>query len=124
MNPVAPLALSKIDKQCLQQFHAGKFGVWLANWLCHADHNGQEGLAMVKIIETVRIDETADGLWHEIGRFGGVGEWHPWVSKVESEGEREGSVRTPEDRDGNQQTERLLETSPEKHFYRYRMEST
>jgi len=53
-------------------------------------------------------------------RFHAVGEWHPWVSQVQ----HEGPVRIPVDRDGNRQTERLLESSAEHHFYRYRMEST
>jgi hypothetical protein len=46
------------------------------------------------------------------------------LAKVESEGEREGCLRTAEARDGSRQTERLLETAPDRHFYRYRMEST
>jgi mxaD protein len=79
---------------------------------------------MIRIVESVQVDEGPDTLWRDVGRFGAVGEWHPWLTRVESEGDREGSLRIPEDRDGNLQTERLLETSPERHFYRYRMEST
>ncbi|AEH90818.1 SRPBCC family protein [Mesorhizobium opportunistum] len=79
---------------------------------------------MTTIVETTRIAERPDALWHEIGRFGAVGEWHPLLDKVESEGEREGCRRTAEAKDGSRQTERLFETDAEQHFYRYGIEST
>jgi hypothetical protein len=79
---------------------------------------------MIKIVETTRVTEKADALWRDIGRFGAVGQWHPLLSKVESEGERKGALRAAEGRDGSRQIERLLETVPGQHFYRYRMEKT
>jgi hypothetical protein len=79
---------------------------------------------MNKIVETVRIAENADALWQEIGKFGNVGQWHPLLAKVDSEGEREGCVRTAQAKDGSRQTERLLEINADEHFYRYRLEST
>ena len=75
---------------------------------------------MAMIIETARVGAAPDALWQEIGQFAGVGRWHPLLARVDGDG----PVRTPEDRDGNRQTERLLEESPRQHFYRYRMERT
>lgn len=51
---------------------------------------------MTKIVERARIAKAADGLWLDIGPFGAVGQWHPLLSKVDSEGEREGSLRVAE----------------------------
>ena len=79
---------------------------------------------MTKIVETVRIAEDPDTLWREIVEFGAVGDWHPMLAKVDSEGDREGALRMAEGRDGSRQTERLLEMAPEHHRYRYRMEIT
>jgi hypothetical protein len=79
---------------------------------------------MVEIVETRKVAERSDALWREIGEFGAVGDWHPMVEEVESEGEKEGCRRTAETRDGSQQTDLLLENAPEQHFYRYRILST
>ena len=79
---------------------------------------------MTTIVETTRIAKDAAALWQEIGQFGAIGDWHPFLAKVESDGELEGSLRTAEGRDGSRQTERLLEIAPDRHFYRYRMEAT
>ena len=79
---------------------------------------------MTRIVETVRVGTPAGGLWRKIGRFGAVGDWHPMLAKVTSEGERKGALRWIEGRDGSRQTERLLESSSEQRFYRYRMESS
>ena len=79
---------------------------------------------MVSIIETVRVAEPPDALWANIGRFGAVGQWHPMLSRVDSEGEHAGSLRMAEGSDGSRQVERLLEAAPERHAYRYRLEST
>jgi hypothetical protein len=81
-------------------------------------------LEMTRIVEKVRLLEKSDALWEKIGRFGAVGEWHPMLFRVRSEGEREGSVRTAEARDGTHQTERLIEAAPERRSYRYRMEKS
>ncbi|CDN57901.1 MxaD protein (plasmid) [Neorhizobium galegae bv. officinalis bv. officinalis str. HAMBI 1141] len=79
---------------------------------------------MTKVVETRRVAEDADALWANIGKFGAVGEWHPMLAGVDSEGEREGCLRVAKGQDGSRQTERLLETEPEHHLYRYRMEET
>lgn len=77
-----------------------------------------------RIIESVRVAEAPEALWREIGSFGAVGKWHPLLARVDCEGERSGCRRTAEGQDGSRQIERLLETSPRAHFYRYRMESS
>ena len=46
------------------------------------------------------------------------------LTRLESEGEREGCLRIASGRDGNRQVERLLETAPERHSYRYGMEES
>lgn len=79
---------------------------------------------MTRVVETTRITERPDALWTDIGRFGAVGQWYPLLSKVESEGERAGALRTAEGTDGDRQIERLLEAAPARHSYRYRMEKT
>lgn len=77
-----------------------------------------------RIIESVRVAAAPAPLWREIGSFGAVGRWHPLLARVDIEGERAGCRRTAEGRDGSRQVEQLLESSPEDHFYRYRMEAT
>jgi mxaD protein len=84
----------------------------------------EEDEQMVRVVEKVRVAEQADALWQEIGKFGAVGQWHPMLARVDSQGEGAGCLRTAEGRDGSRQTERLLEAEPKRHFYRYRMEST
>lgn len=79
---------------------------------------------MTSLVEKTRVAEGAETLWRMIGTFGGVGEWHPMLAKVTSEGEQRGSLRIAESRDGSRQTERLLEMLPGHHAYRYRMEKT
>ena len=79
---------------------------------------------MTTVVEAKRVAEAPDKLWREIGRFGAIGDWHPMVTRVESEGEREGAMRVAEDRTGARHRERLLEIAPERRFYRYRMEAT
>jgi mxaD protein len=77
-----------------------------------------------RIVESVRLAEAPDVLWRQIGSFGAVGRWHPLLTRVDSEGESAGCRRTAEGQDGSRQVERLLESSPQRRFYRYRMETT
>jgi hypothetical protein len=79
---------------------------------------------MTQIVETVQVGEPAGEVWERIGRFGGVGEWHPMLRKVTSEGDEVGSVRRTESIDGRTSVERLVETSARPLFYRYRVESS
>lgn len=78
---------------------------------------------MTKIVETAHVGAPAAALWRDIGGFGAVGDWHPMLARVRTEGEGEGALRIVEGRDGTRQTERLLENSREHRFYRYKMES-
>ena len=79
---------------------------------------------MPQIVESVRIAAESGDLWREIGAFSAVGQWHPMLAKVESEGDRAGCKRIAEARDGSRQVERLIEFAPDQHFYRYVMDST
>ncbi len=67
---------------------------------------------------------SADALWREIGPFGAVGDWHPLVEMVESDGETAGAHRTALTRDGIRRVERLQEMNPRLRRYRYAVEST
>jgi mxaD protein len=86
-------------------------------------NTSEEGHVM-KIKETANIMEKPEQLWSAIGMFSAVGNWHPLLAKVESQGEDEGSLRLAEGKDGSKQVERLLENAPERHYYRYEIVST
>ena len=79
---------------------------------------------MPKITETARIRMNADRLWHEIGDFGAVGEWHPMLEAVDVRGEGQGAMRVAHGKSGDEQTERLQQFSPSRHMYRYTLEHT
>jgi hypothetical protein len=79
---------------------------------------------MTKVTETVRVNQEPEALWRKIGGFGAVVLWHPMLSRVECDSEKEGSLRLAEGRDGSRQAERLLEIAPQQRFYRYGMETT
>jgi len=79
---------------------------------------------MPRITETVHISKGADALWRDIGHFGAVGDWHPMVARVHTQGGPEGTIRLAESRDGSKQVERLLEAAPGERHYRYKMETT
>ena len=79
---------------------------------------------MTKIVETAQVGVPAAALWRDIGGFGAVADWHPMLARVTTEDDGEGALRTAEGQDGMRQTERLLESSPEQRFYRYRLESS
>jgi mxaD protein len=79
---------------------------------------------MSNVIETARVPMDAAALWKKIGAFGAVGDWHPMLSSVDSEGDSVGSTRTVQGKDGSTQVERLLHFDANEHAYRYKMEST
>jgi polyketide cyclase/dehydrase/lipid transport protein len=79
---------------------------------------------MPEIVESVRVEAKSADVWRKVGKFGALADWHPMLANMASEGEREGSRRIAETRNGSRQTERLLELEPARHFYRYRMEAT
>lgn len=64
---------------------------------------------MPSIIETAQVHMDAGRLWQRIGAFGAVGDWHPMLSRVDSQGDRPGAVRTAHGKDGSTQVEWLLE---------------
>src|ERR1051325_6187613 len=66
------------------------------------------------------IHADPDSLWREIGAFDRVGEWHPLVAKVESEGRR----RIAYDKEGLCQVEELQELDARHRRYRYTIDST
>jgi hypothetical protein len=80
---------------------------------------------MARSIETtVHVAAGADELWREIGGFGAVGHWHPMLPKVETKATGQTRWIRHTSRDGTRQVERLLEVSPEQHYYRCTMQST
>ena len=79
---------------------------------------------MPTITESVRIPMHADILWHKIGSFGAVAEWHPMLRRVQSEGDHVGARRFVETEGGERQEERLALYDPEGHSYDYILESS
>jgi mxaD protein len=61
----------------------------------------------------------ADALWQSIGSFAAIGQWHPMMERVDSEGETKGSLRTLRLIGGAKLVERLEEVSPTERLYRY-----
>ena len=72
---------------------------------------------------TREIAVDADTLWRDVGSFQGVS-WHPMLPRVEGRGETPGSIRRAIGRDGQEQTEKLLEVNPSERFYRYAIVTT
>lgn len=79
---------------------------------------------MPTITESVRIPMHADILWHKIGAFGAVAEWHPMLRRVQSEGDHVGARRFVETKGGERQEERLALYDSEGHSYDYILESS
>ncbi|MEK0081931.1 SRPBCC family protein [Benzoatithermus flavus] len=73
---------------------------------------------MPKITMSTPVAASPDMLWQAIGAFTAIGDWHPLVEKVESEGEYKGSTRTLQ-LGGARIVERLEEVSPTERLYRY-----
>ena len=79
---------------------------------------------MPHIEVSTRVNRNADALWREVGSFQGVGAWHPWLAKVEGTGEAPEAIRTAETANGERQIERLQDSNPQQHWYRYVLLST
>ena len=74
---------------------------------------------MPKVTMSTPVAMNADALWQAIGSFAAIGQWHPMMEKVESEGEQQGSLRTLQLIGGAKLVERLEEVSPTERLYRY-----
>src|SRR5215470_1147873 len=79
---------------------------------------------MPTVTESVRIPMHADILWLKIGGFGSVGEWHPLLREVRSEGDHVGARRFVETQAGERREERLALYDSEGHSYDYILESS
>ena len=45
---------------------------------------------MQQVAERIHIAKDPDVLWQQIGKFASVGEWHPMLIRLDSDGEHEG----------------------------------
>jgi mxaD protein len=88
------------------------------------NHQSSGETAMPEVTETARLKLNADAAWRRIGDFGVVGEWHPMLAKVESEGNAPGALRHVETTEGDKQIERLEDYDSSRHVYRYSMQVT
>jgi hypothetical protein len=79
---------------------------------------------MPNVIQTVCLPVEADRLWRDIGSFGAVGNWHPMLSAVDSQGDVAGALRTTHSQDGTTHVERLRDYNAAQCIYRYEMQST
>ena len=79
---------------------------------------------MPTVTESVRIPMHSEFLWPRIGPFGSVGDWHPMLRRVESEGDHIGARRFVETAEGEKMEERLEIYDAESHCYNYMMESS
>ncbi len=73
------------------------------------------------IVQTVDLAASPDRVWALIGRFGGIGAWHPLVAAITTTGTGEGQLRTIETIDGMQIIERLEAADNSHRTYRYTM---
>lgn len=79
---------------------------------------------MPHLVKTAHLSASADAIWPEIGHFGAIGDWHPMLENVESEGDHQGATRTAHAADGSTQIERLQRFDGQAHVYQYEIEST
>jgi hypothetical protein len=75
---------------------------------------------MTHVALSTVIHADAESLWQEIGAFGRVGEWHPWLERVETEGRQ----RIPYDKQGRRHIETLQESDAQARRYRYTIDSS
>lgn len=79
---------------------------------------------MAAIVEEVEVAAEAATLWRTFGGFGSVGDWHPMLERVDSEGEEPGQRRVAIGGDGSRQIERLVAVDPIQHAYSYDIEES
>ena len=78
----------------------------------------------MQVSETAQLALSPEEAWHKIGDFGAVGDWHPMLAKVDSQGNERGSLRRATGKDGSAQVERL-DTYDERHrCYAYSLVET
>lgn len=83
----------------------------------------------VKIDEDIVLQAPPSQVWERIGSFGAIGDWHPMLRIVESEGNHVGARRTATGEDGGTQVEKLVSYKDtarphRKICYGYTMEET
>jgi mxaD protein len=78
----------------------------------------------MEIKETSQLPSNANTVWNCIGDFGAVGDWHPMLEHVRSEGNKRGARRYVTANDGSKQVEQLEVYDPDRRFYRYSMVET
>ena len=74
---------------------------------------------MPKVTMSTPVAMNADALWQSIGSFAAIGQWHPMMERVDSDGESKGSLRTLRLIGGAKLVERLEDVSPTERLYRY-----
>ena len=79
---------------------------------------------MPSITETAEVGVDSGTLWTEIGDFGAVGRWHPWLQALEIDDDRRGCIRIANPGTQSEQVERLQSADSGRHCYRYTIERT
>ncbi len=78
---------------------------------------------MPKVMMTSELAASPEKIWQTIGQFSAIGNWHPQVQNVTSDGEGKGATRVLDLAGGGQIVERLLEINPQERLYSYSIES-
>lgn len=74
---------------------------------------------MTKVSMTTELNVPADEVWKLIGGFNAVPDWHPAVTKSQTEGEGQGSVRRLSLAGGGTIVERLESVDNDERLYSY-----
>lgn len=74
---------------------------------------------MTKVSMTTELNVPADEVWKLIGGFNAVSDWHPAVTKSQTEGEGQGSVRRLSLAGGGTIVERLESVDNDERLYSY-----
>lgn len=78
----------------------------------------------MEITETAQLALSPEEAWRKIGDFGAVGDWHPMLAKVDSQGNERGNLRRATGKDGSAQVERLDSYDDIHHCYGYSLVET
>lgn len=74
---------------------------------------------MTKVTMSTSVAANADMLWQAVGSFSAIGQWHPLVEVLKSDGDGKGSTRQLRLANGAVLQERLEEVSPGERLHRY-----